>query len=47
MLDRAFFLAVNIGGRPFNTFLQGEMDEVRFSDVARTADEIRAAACAQ
>lgn len=32
-----------VGGRPFNTFLEGDMDEVRLSDVARTADEIAAA----
>ena len=32
-----------IGGRPANTFLEGEMDEVRLSDVARGADEIAAA----
>lgn len=32
-----------IGGRPANTFLEGDMDEVRVSDVARSADEIAAA----
>lgn len=32
-----------VGGRPANTFLDGEMDEVRLSDVARSAAEIAAA----
>ncbi len=32
-----------LGGRPANTFLEGDMDEVRLSDVARTSDEITAA----
>ena len=29
-----------IGGRPFNTFLDGWMDEVRISDSTRTAIDI-------
>jgi hypothetical protein len=32
-----------VGGRPFNTFLDGDMDDVRLSDVARGSDEIAAA----
>lgn len=32
-----------VGGRPANTFLDGDMDEVRLSDIARTAEEIAAA----
>ena len=32
-----------VGGRPANTFLDGDMDDVRVSDVARSADEIAAA----
>ena len=31
-----------VGGRPQNTFLDGYMDEIRLSDVARTAGEIAA-----
>jgi hypothetical protein len=31
-----------IGGRPSNTFVDGVMDEVRVSNVARTAAEIAA-----
>jgi hypothetical protein len=34
-----------IGGRPFNTFLNGDIDEVRVSRVARTAQEIQASHC--
>ena len=29
-----------VGGRPANTFLEGDMDEVRLSDIARSPDEI-------
>ena len=29
-----------VGGRPQNTFLTGDMDEIRLSHIARTADEI-------
>ena len=32
-----------VGGRPANTFLDGDMDEVRLSEQARTAEEIAAA----
>jgi hypothetical protein len=32
-----------VGGRPANTFLDGGMDDVRLSDVARTPEEIAAA----
>ena len=32
-----------IGGRPSNSFLEGGMDDVRLSDVARTPNEITAA----
>jgi len=36
-----------LGGRPSNTFLNGQLDEVRVSDIARTQSEISAtfAAC--
>jgi hypothetical protein len=43
-LDSALQLAephdYNIGGRPSNTFLEGSMDEVRLSDIARSPEEI-------
>ncbi len=32
-----------VGGRPFNTFLDGWMDELRLSDIARSSSEIAAA----
>jgi len=32
-----------LGGRPANTFLEGDMDEVRLSDIARAGEEIAAA----
>ncbi len=35
----------NLGGRPSNTFLEGDLDEIRVSDVARTPAEIFVAAC--
>ncbi|MDY0002307.1 MAG: LamG-like jellyroll fold domain-containing protein, partial [Polyangia bacterium] len=31
-----------VGGRPYNDFLEGSMDEIRLSDIARTPEEIRA-----
>ncbi|MDY0001108.1 MAG: LamG-like jellyroll fold domain-containing protein, partial [Polyangia bacterium] len=31
-----------VGGRPSNTFLEGSMDEIRLSDIARTPQEILA-----
>jgi len=34
-----------IGGRPQNTFLNGDLDEIRVSSVARTASEILARYC--
>ena len=37
-LDRCYWL----GGRPQNTFFDGQMDEIRLSDVARSAAEIAA-----
>lgn len=32
--------AYHIGGRPFNTFIEGSIDEVRLSGIARSASEI-------
>ncbi|MDY0003385.1 MAG: LamG-like jellyroll fold domain-containing protein [Polyangia bacterium] len=29
-----------VGGRPYNDFLEGSMDEIRLSDIARTPEEI-------
>jgi len=34
------FYDFNVGGRPYNTFFDGYMDEVRVSNIARTAAEI-------
>ena len=34
-----------IGGRPSNTFLNGDIDEMRVSSVARTAAEVLARYC--